>query len=352
MYPQIEIDLKKIGENAKVMLHQCKAHGVVPCAVTKVVCADKKVATELVENGFKQLADSRIENIIKLREYFGQKIETLLLRLPMLSDCEKVVQYCDISLNSELATLKELDKHAKRQKKTHKVIIMVDLGDLREGIWPNEVLTLKDELKKLNNIEVLGLGTNLTCYGGVIPTNETLSKLIELKEKWEVDKDKLHLISGGNSSSINIMTSKDMPQEVNHLRLGESLFLGRETVARKHIVDTNLDAFKVKAEIIEVKKKPSIPIGTIGQDAFGETPTFEDKGEHLRAIAAIGRQDIALSMEPLQKGVEIIGGSSDHLLLDVDEKTNLKVGDIVEFIPGYGALLAAMTSPYVRKVYK
>ncbi|WP_353893474.1 alanine/ornithine racemase family PLP-dependent enzyme [Proteinivorax hydrogeniformans] len=352
MYPQIEIDLNKISDNAKVMLEKCKEHGIYPCAVTKVTCADEQTAAALIKSGFNQLADSRVENIIKLKEAFGDKIETLLLRLPMLSDCHRVVKYCDISLNSELSTIKELNKHAKEQGKTHKIIIMVDLGDLREGIWPSDVLELKEQVKKLKNIEVLGLGTNLTCYGGVIPTNKNLKKLIELKESWEQDgQQSLKIISGGNSSSINIMTSKEIPEGVNHLRLGESLFLGRETVARNHIENTHLDVFKVKAEIIEVKKKPSVPIGTIGQDAFGETPTFEDKGEHLRAIAAIGRQDIALSMEPTSKNIKIIGGSSDHLLLEA-ENVDIKVGDIVEFVPEYGALLAAMTSPYVRKIYK
>jgi len=50
-------------------------------------------------------------------------------------------------------------------------------------------------------------------------------------------------------------------------------------------------------------------------------------------------------------GISVLGGSSDHLILDVEDAAeNVKVGDELEFWPGYGALLALSTSPYVQKV--
>ncbi len=351
MYPQIIIDLEKIRENSKLILEKCSAVGINPCAVTKVTCADLNVAKALVDSGFQELADSRIENIIKLKEHFQDKIKTLLLRIPMQSQGADVVRYCDTSLNSEISTIKVLNQEAIKQNKIHNIIIMVDLGDLREGIWPSEIESIKEQVDKLSNIEMVGLGVNLTCYGGVIPTTENLGMLLHLKNTLEQKGPKLRIISGGNSSSINLVLDRTIPEGINHLRLGESLFLGRETIDRGHIKDTHLDAFKVVGEIVELKEKPSIPIGKIGQDAFGNSPTFEDKGTHTRAIVAIGRQDIDLNLEPINPHMEILGGSSDHLIIDVTKANNLKVGDKVEFIPSYGSLLQAMTSPYIHKKY-
>ena len=352
IYPQIIIDLKKIKANSKVLLEKTKEAGIKPCAVTKVTCADLEVAKALVESGFEELADSRIENIKKLKEYFKDSIRTLMLRIPMISQASEVVKYCDTSLNSELETIKALDKAAFEQGKRHNIILMIDLGDLREGIWPSDMEKAQKQLEQLENIDVLGLGVNLTCYGGVIPTEEKLGELLELKSKWEQQGKPLAIISGGNSSSINMVLEGKIPRGINHLRLGESLLLGRETIDRGHIASTHLDAFKIVGEIIEIKGKPSMPIGIIGQDAFGNAPKFEDKGTHMRAIVAIGRQDIDLNLEPLNDNIDILGGSSDHLILDVTAVPTLKVGDKIEFIPSYGSLLQAMTSPYVNKVYK
>ncbi|SES88925.1 alanine/ornithine racemase family PLP-dependent enzyme [Anaerobranca gottschalkii] len=351
MYPKIVIDLPKIRHNGEVLLKLCREKGIEPCAVTKGTCADLEVAKALVQGGFKELADSRVENIKKLKGYFKDKVQTLLLRIPMLSECEEVVEYCDTSLNSELATIKRLNEVAGRVGKKHKIILMVDLGDLREGFWPTDLEYIQKEIENFKNIEVVGLGTNLTCYGGIIPSEDNLEKLCSLKKQWESKGTPLKIISGGNSSSVKMLIEGRMPKEINHLRLGESLLLGRETIAREHIPETFLDTFKIVGEIVELKEKPSVPIGEIGQDAFGNTPIFEDRGIHKRAIVALGRQDIDINMEPLDKEIEILGGSSDHLLLDVTKRPNLKVGDIIEFIPNYGALLQGMTSPYVKKEY-
>lgn len=351
MYPKIVINLQKIRENSEIMLNLCKEQGITPCAVTKVTCADIKVAETLVESGFKELADSRIENIKKLKEHFDVKIETLLLRIPMISQVQEVVKHCDTSLNSEITTIDALNEAAKSQNKVHKVILMVDLGDLREGVLPQDIEKYQAKVDGFKNIEVVGLGVNLTCYGGVIPTQENLGQLIKYKEQWAQKGKKLSLISGGNSSSVKMLLDKSFPTGINHLRLGESLLLGRETIDRGHICGAHLDAFKIVAEVVELKEKPSIPIGEIGQDAFGNTPEFEDRGIHKRAIVALGRQDIDLNIEPLDERIDILGASSDHLILDVTKAADLKVGDKIEFLPSYGTLLQAMTSPYVKKEY-
>lgn len=319
--------------------------------MTKAVCGEPAVARALAEAGFKQLADSRIENVEKIRQTLGTGIEVMLLRLPMFSQCAAVARLCDYSLNSEAAVLTELNARATELGIRHRVILMVDLGDLREGIWPDQLDTLRRQIQRLPHIRVAGLGTNLTCYGGVIPGPENLGRLVALKNQWESKGEPLAIVSGGNSSSLQMVLDQSIPAEINHLRLGESILLGLETVHRSPIPGAHLDAFILRAEVVELKEKPSVPIGSLTEDAFGNRPVFTERGCHRRAVLAIGRQDIDFSITPLNRSLEIVGGSSDHLLVDAARAPKLKVGDIIDFIPGYGALLAAMTSPYVKKVY-
>ncbi|AOT72843.1 ornithine racemase Orr [Geosporobacter ferrireducens] len=347
--PRIEIDLSKIRTNTKILTDRCKKAGIQVAGVTKGFCAVPQIAEALVEGGIAMLADSRLENFDKIAHIPLPKI---LLRLPMISQVEKVVSLVDISLNSELSTIKKLSEESLKQKKIHKIILMIDLGDLREGIWNNQVIETIEEIVNLDGIKLIGVGTNLTCYGGVIPTKNNLGLLADFaKEILEKFQIQLEIISGGNSSSLYLLDREEMPKSINHLRLGESIVLGRETAFGEAIPGTYQDAFRLVAEIIELKEKPSVPIGEIGMDAFGNKPVFEDRGIRKRAILAVGRQDVSVNnLIPKDEKISILGASSDHLIIDVtDSSKEYAVGDEVSFNIEYGALLQLMTSEYVYK---
>ncbi len=352
MYPKLIIDLKKLKENSQLLANLCFTENIEPVGVTKVTCGDPKVARAMMAGGIRMLAESRVENARRLKTA-GIDAPLLLLRLPMLSQVDAVVELFQCSLNSELATIRALDAAAAKAGVVHEIILMVDLGDLREGILPSQLEEMVLEIAELKNIRLLGLGTNLTCYGGVIPTWDNLGQLLEYNRKAEkLYSHLLPVISGGNSSSLPLLLEGHLPP-VTQLRLGESIVLGRETVDRQPIPGAHLDCFQIQAEIIEIRKKPSVPIGKIGQDAFGGTPVFEDRGIHLRAILALGRQDVVVDGLETPEGIDILGASSDHLLLDVTKyPKSLAVGDVLTFTPGYGALLAAMTSAFVTKEYR
>lgn len=350
MFPRIEIDLYKLRKNTEKMIELCRKNGVEVAGVTKVFCAYPQAAAAMVEGGISLLADSRIENLKKLKELHVKK---LLLRLPMPSQVEDVVRYADISLNSELSTLRLLGKAALAQGKVHEIILMVDMGDLREGIWPDKVDSFMKEAVKIKGLAIMGFGTNLTCYGGVIPDEDNLGALVSIARKMEAEYMlDLEYISGGNSSSIYLLSQGRMPEGINNLRLGESIVLGRETAFGKQLEGFFDDVFVVKGEIVELKEKPTVPIGNIGMDAFGNKPEFKDKGIVKRAIIAMGRQDIDPDgLNPIDGCISILGGSSDHTILDVTNcKKEYQVGDCVSFKVDYGCLLKAMTSPYVEKV--
>lgn len=351
-YPRIEINLSKLQHNVKTITDKCKENGIKVAGVTKVFCADKKLVKAYVDGGVSYLADSRLQNFQRLKDFSLPKI---LLRLPMISEAEEVVKYADASLNSEIETIRAISREAVKIGKKHEIILMVDLGDLREGyFYEDDLYKSAEEIKKLEGVELIGIGTNLTCYGGVIPTPENLGRLVEIKNNLEKNHDvKLKIISGGNSSSIPLLYDGTIPEGINNLRLGESLVLGRETAYGKDIEETFNDVFKLVIEAIEIKDKPSLPVGEIGKDAFGNVPVFEDKGIRKRMICAIGRQDLLPDdITPYDKEITVIGSSSDHLILDItNSKIKYKVGDKLEFGLKYGGILRGMTSEYVKKVY-
>ncbi len=131
---------------------------------------------------------------------------------------------------------------------------------------------------------------------------------------------------------------------------GEAMLLGCDTLSGEQILDLHTDAFTLVAEVIELKTKPSRPDGEIVRDAFGHVPVFEDKGNMERAILALGRQDVDVSAIKPRIKADVLGASGDHLVLDVSG-LGLEVGAEIRFDVAYSALLRAMTSPYVEKMY-
>lgn len=350
MDPRVVINKKKLYDNSKVVVDMARKQGIDVYAVTKVYCGIKELAEESIRAGVVGIADSRVENLIQMKDL---NVPKMLLRLPMGSESDQVVKYADVSLNSEISTMRLLNDAAEKIGKRHGVILMIDLGDLREGILPEQVDEVVPEILKLKNIELDGIGVNLTCYGGVIPNPLNLGELSQIagaiEQKYGIT---LKVVSGGNSSSLYLLDRAAMPERINQLRVGEAIVLGRETAYGDPIPGTHDDVFVLEAKIIELKEKASIPRGEIGMDAFGNKPTFEDKGPMMRAIVAIGRQDVEPSgLMPFDDKIEIIGASSDHMIMDMTHvDKEYSVGDVIRFRMDYGAMLRLFTSHYVDKV--
>ncbi|MFN3411541.1 MAG: alanine/ornithine racemase family PLP-dependent enzyme [Exilispira sp.] len=339
--------------------------------VTKVLSGSPELAFLFIENGCDGIADSRWQNLKKIKEsnIFRQTINKykdipfLNLRLPALSELEQIVKYSEISLVSELQVIKAINDESKKQDKKTGIILMIDLGDLREGIIPENAKELDidkykivlhsyiKEIRKLSYIDFMGIGTNLACFGGIVPSEENMNLLVNLS-KWISSEYglKLKYISGSNSSGIPFLLENKMPLEINHFRIGESMILGVNVLNREPIEGLRQDTVKLSVEVIEKKFKPSKPIGKNAQNAFGEILEFEDKGTILRLICSAGRQDINLDgLKALDKDISILGASSDHLELQLTNNFDkYDLGSFVNFQLSYGALLAASTSNYVE----
>lgn len=345
--PRIEISLSHIRENARILSDHYGKQGISLMGVSKAVLGHPAIAIAMIEGGVQFIADSRLENISKMKKA-GITTPLVLLRTA-ISQAKTIIQAVDISLNTELATLRALSYYAQAEQTIHRVMLMVELGDRREGILPSDLLEFVRVTLTLPNIQIAGLGCNLACYGGVKPNASNMHELSELTQQIEQTfQIQLDLTSGGNSANHEWYQSTHDVERINNLRLGESILLGRETIHRQAIPGLHTNAFRLIAEVIESKDKPSLPRGEIYQDAFGNVPTIRDRGLHRRVLLALGRQDVLVPGLTPTHPLEIVGASSDHLILDSPQQ-RLSIGSEVAFSLDYGGLLAAMTSPFITQ---
>lgn len=347
--PRLEIDLAKLHHNARTLVDRLGAKGIAVTAVTKGTLGSTAVAIELLRAGVRGLGDSRIENIEALREA-GVTAPMTLIRSPMPSQADRVVAHADVSVNTEPAVLGLLSAAAVAQGRTHGVVLMVELGDLREGILPADLVAVARLAIALPGLRLVGIGANLACQNGVAPDARNMAVLSAAVTAVEQSLHQtVDLVSGGNSANLDWAFAAEDLGRVNELRLGEAILLGREALHRRAIDGLHTDAFCLVGEVIESQLKPSLPWGEIGQNAFGEAPPVRDRGPVQQAILALGVQDVEVAGLQPPAGIEILGASSDHLVLDTGRRS-LPVGAEVRFQVDYGALLRAMTSPFVAKV--
>lgn len=353
MYPRLVTDKAKLKYNMQKMADMCHRQGLSLALVTKCVCAEKEIVELIDQTDADFVADSRLLNLKGIKSSKPR----YLLRIAQLCEAADVIAHSEISQQSELVTLKALEQEAKKQQKPHKVVLMADMGDLREGVFfkdKEQLLQLAHFVKNAEMLELYGVSVNLTCFGGVLPDEKNLGGLVELAEYISQNLGvELQFISGGNSSSLTMLMEHRLPKGINNLRIGEGFLLGNDTGGNQAVPGFYRDAFTIEASIVELKNKPSQPIGPIGLNAFGETVSFPDRGEMVRAILAIGRQDVKVEgLTPVEEGIEVLGASSDHMIVNLTAaKREYRVGDVLSFTVDYGALLSASTSAYVDKVY-
>ncbi len=358
LYPNLQVDLRKIEENARLITDLCAAHEVAVAGVVKGCCADPRVTQAVAAGGVAQLSSSRLSQIKRIRQVCPD-VPTMLIRIPMISEAEELVRYCDYSLQSEDAVLRATHQAALIQGKRHKVVLMYDVGDLREGKTTHEEV-LRQALmveRELPGLILAGVGCNLNCFAAICPSWENLSDLADLARKIEAAIGrKLELVSGGSSTSIPMMLREGLPQGINHLRVGEGILLAQDF---KPIWDTeipglHLDTMLLEAEVVEAGVKPTRPKGEQAKNGFGVTPEIHDRGPRARAIAAVGAADVgeATQLIPVDDRLQVLGGSSDHIIVDTDDcPEEYPVGSILRFRIAYQAMLYAFQSADIEKVY-
>ena len=351
--PSLLIDCSKLHNNAKKIRQLADKRGVKIFGVTKSFSAAKEIAEIFLQAGFHGLADARWQNLERLqRSNFHCPL--MMIRLPAMGEIEEVIRYSDMSLVTEIDTVRALAQTALKNGRVYQVIIMVEMGDRREGVPMGQVADFCQQITRCSGIELIGLGANYGCINGVQPSMANMFDLADLAVKLE-KKFNLSLphLSSGNSSAISLLREENIPQRINFMRLGHDILMGIDGSNYKPIPDLEQNIFTVRGQILELQRKPSLPEGRLGLDAWGNPPQpIVDCGEQLRGLVNLGRIDVNPdSLLVKDKRINIIGASSDLMVLDMTKTKEYRVGDEIEFIPNYPAMVQAWLSPYLEKIF-
>ena len=350
----MELHKDKLKHNFDFLNNLFKQNNIEWGIVTKLLCGNRTYLKEVIDLGIKQVCDSRVSNL-KVIKSIAPDIETIYIKPPAKRALRSVVKYADISLNTELYTINLLNEEAGRQGKVHKVIIMIEMGDLREGVLGDKLIDFYGNIFNLPNIEVVGIGTNLNCLYGIMPSQDKLIQLGLYKQLLEIHfNKKIRHVSGGSSVTIPLIVKKILPASVDHFRVGETLFFGKDLFTEKLIKGMKNGIFKLHAEIIELTEKPIVPTGEIGSNVAGEKLEFDDRDlgkKTYRAILDIGLLDINIdNIELVDKKINMSGASSDMIVVDLGtKKPKYKTGDLIEFKLTYMGALHIMNSNYIDK---
>lgn len=332
-----------------------QAHGAHWTVVTKVLCGHRGTLEALQAMGVRSMGDSRLENLECIRR-MDPGCECWYLRVPDITSVPDVVRLADVSLNSEVGVIEALNEEARRQGRVHGVVVMIELGDLREGILPGSLIQFYDHVFRLPNIEVKGVGANLGCLAGAVPTVDQFMQLVLYRELLELKfEHPLRLISAGSTAVLPLVLDRQLPRAINHFRIGEAVFLGTDLLAGGTLPGLRGDAIILEAEIAEIKEKGLVSLAEtaslapFASEADGDTAPGQ---RGYRALVSIGNLDTEISgLEPLNPNYSIAGASSDITVVNVgDDADGLEVGDTIRFRPNYAAFVRLMSGRYVEKV--
>ena len=351
----IELHTEKLKTNYNYLDKLFSDNGLKWAIVTKVLCGNIDYLKEVVKLGRNKMCDSRISNLKAIKE-LDSTIKTAYIKPPAKSIIKDVIKYADVSYNTELETIRWLSNEAKKQNKQHEIVVMIELGDLREGVMGSNLIDFYEKIFMLPNIKVTGIGTNLNCLSGVYPSQDKLIQLSLYKQLIEATfKQDIELVSGGSSVVIPLLLRKQLPKAINHFRIGETLFFGNDLISGETIEGMEKDVLKLFSQIIEIHKKPKVPSGYMGENPSGESAEIneEDYGKKsYRAILDIGVLDVSktdfLKLE--DEDLEIIGASSDMLVIDLGKTNkNYNIGDMISFKISYMSALRLLNSDYIDK---
>lgn len=355
---ELHINIDALHHNIDQINHIIDSRKSQWTLVTKVLCGNEEILNELVAMGIRSFGDTRLENLRIFPSETGA-VERWYLRVPPPSITNDVVHLAEVSLNSEIETICQLNQDAKVLGKIHKIIVMIELGDLREGVLPGSLIDFYTSIFSLSNIEVLGIGANLGCLSGIVPNIDQLMQLVLYRELLELKfGHKLPFISAGTSATLPLIGEHHIPEAINHWRIGESVFLGNDLVNGGVLKGFRDDTFILEAEIAEIKKKGMVPVGEVANVAPFEP--YENESElspgqrGCRALVTIGELDTDVrGLIPLTDDCKIVGASSDITVVHIDDENNdYTVGDTLSFKLTYSALLRLMNGRYIPKIIK
>ncbi len=355
---RLKVHIDRLTENIETINAFMRKHGKEWSLVVKVLGTDKAVLTKLLQHeailGTHSIAVSQWKSLRMVKD-LNPSLRTMYIKPPSPKNVSYIVKYADISLNTTLSTIKALSDEAVKQNKTHQIIVMIEMGELREGIKREGLMPFYKNIFKLPNIQVVGIGTNLGCMYGIQPTYDKLIQLVLYEQLIEAKfKRSLELVSGASSITMPILEKGKVPKGINHFRIGEAAFLGTSPLDNKPILGLNTGAFTFEATIVELYKKENQPDGVITDAAVGNTSEDEilEEGSSYKAILDFGVLDVdADHLIPEDPDLKFFGNSSDLTVYDLgDNPRAYKTGDTLRFRLKYMAVAKLMYSRFVEKI--
>lgn len=341
--PRIDVDLPKVRHNTRVVVERLKGLGIRVTAVTKAVCGHPAIVGAMLDGDVEGLAEARLSNVKRLR-LTGTTCPITLIRTPMLSQVDDVVQVCDASHNTELSVIAALAAVAVRCNKVHAIILMVEMGDLREGIMPKDLCYIAQQVVDMPGVSLKGIGANFACLNGIAPSSAKMQALSGLANDVEGQCGLvLHTVSGGNSANLPWAFGAHAVGRINNLRIGEAILLGVDPVTGDQISGMHQDAFTLVAEVIETNAKTVL----CTDQKLPRLRLVPEKSEATRIILAIGNQDMDAVGLSMPAGATLIGMTSDHLVIGTTD-ARLCVGSEMRFQMNYSALMRAMAAPDIQ----
>ncbi|MDI6402773.1 alanine/ornithine racemase family PLP-dependent enzyme [Balneolaceae bacterium ANBcel3] len=346
---------EKLKHNYSYLDSLFKDQGISWGVVTKLFCGHEGYIREVIDLGSREVLDSRVSNLEVIKR-IDPKVKTVYIKPPPQKYIKEIVEFADVSFNTELETIRILSDEAVRQNRKHEVIIMIEMGDLREGVMRDDLIDFYGEIFNLPNIEVIGLGTNLNCLHGVMPSSDKLIQLSLYKQIIELKFNrKIPLVSGGTTVVLPLALRGDLPESVNHFRIGEALYFGVDLFTGETIEGMEASVLELFTQVIEIQEKPMVPSGEMAANPQGDVMEIDEElygKTAFRAILDIGYLDIQPDyLTPKSPDITIVDASSDMLVVDVGQnERDLKVGDMVSFKLKYVGALGLMNSNYIDKV--
>ncbi|WP_299822137.1 alanine/ornithine racemase family PLP-dependent enzyme [uncultured Pontibacter sp.] len=345
---------QKLQHNYNHLDKVFKQHEIDWGIVTKLLCGNEMFLKEVLELGVQEVHDSRVTNL-KVIKNMAPQVQTVYIKPAPKLSIPDIIQFADVSFQTEFEIIKLLSDEAVNQGKLHKIIIMIEMGDLREGVMGDDLINFYEKVFQLPGISVIGLGANFNCLHGVMPTRDKLIQLSLYKQIIEAKFNrKIPWVSGGTSVTIPLLFNHQMPQGINHFRIGEALFFGLNLFTGETFEGMHDDVFELYTEIIELTEKPMVPSGIMAENPSGESFEIDEslygKSSH-RAILDVGLLDINPKfLIPKDESLSVIGASSDMLVVELGENEhNYKVGDVLRFGLRYMGALSILNSRYIAK---
>jgi predicted amino acid racemase len=270
----------------------------------------------------------------------------------MVEEAKGVIRCCDVSYNTEKSTILNLGTAALEEGTEHHVILTVEMGDMREGIMPEDLINAAALVVATPGLALKGIAANFACMSNVAPTARDMALLSQLADQIEGECGPyVALVSAGGSASVACALGRGATGRINNLRLGEAILLGIDPVSEQPIDGLHTDAFALFAEVIEVRLKPNSMPTRPSPREYGKLELVANIDQRSRAVLAVGRQDTDASGLVFPSGIGFIDATSDHTVVDTG-KVNVSVGSEMKMRMNYSALMQAMNAPDVEKVVR